>query len=238
MKKLLIANRGEIARRIIRTAHAMGIATVAVHSDADAGALHVREAGQACALGGNASADTYLRIDKLLAAAREAGADAVHPGYGFLSENADFAQAVIDAGLVWVGPPPQAIRQLGSKSAAKAIAQARSVPCLPGYYGDDQSDERLQAEAARIGLPLMVKAAAGGGGRGMRLVTDMAQLLPAVQSARSEAQSSFGSGELLLERALLSPPPCGSAGVWRRPWPGDPSGRARLLGSASAPEDH
>lgn len=205
MKKLLIANRGEIARRIIRTAHAMGIATVAVHSDADAGALHVREAGQACALGGNASADTYLRVDKLLAAARDTGADAVHPGYGFLSENADFAQAVIDAGLVWVGPPPQAIRQLGSKSAAKAIAQARSVPCLPGYYGEDQSDERLQAEAARIGLPLMVKAAAGGGGRGMRLVTDMAQLLPAVQSARSEAQSSFGSGELLLERALLSP---------------------------------
>jgi geranyl-CoA carboxylase alpha subunit len=156
-------------------------------------------------LGGNASADTYLRIDKLLAAAGATGADAVHPGYGFLSENADFAQAVIDAGLVWVGPPPSAIRQLGSKSAAKAIARERQVPCLPGYDGTDQSDERLLAEAQRIGLPLMVKAAAGGGGRGMRLVTDMAQVAAAVTSARSEALSAFGSGELLLERALLSP---------------------------------
>jgi geranyl-CoA carboxylase alpha subunit len=205
VKRLLIANRGEIARRIIRTAHAMGISTVAVYSDADAQALHVREATLAHALGGNASADTYLRIDKLLAAAQATGADAVHPGYGFLSENADFALAVIDAGLIWVGPPPEAIRQLGSKSAAKAIAQARGVPCLPGYYGADQSDATLLAEAQRIGLPLMVKAAAGGGGRGMRLVTDMAQLTAAVQGARSEALSAFGSGELLLERALLNP---------------------------------
>ncbi|MBC7434844.1 MAG: biotin/lipoyl-binding protein [Bdellovibrionales bacterium] len=205
MRRLLIANRGEIARRIIRTAHAMGIATVAVYSDADGQALHVSEATSARALGGNASADSYLRIDKLLAAAQAAGADAVHPGYGFLSENAEFAQAVIDAGLTWVGPPPEAIRQLGSKSSAKAIAQARGVPCLPGYYGADQSDARLLAEAERIGLPVMVKAAAGGGGRGMRLVTGMAHLEAAVQSARSEAQSAFGSGELLLERALLSP---------------------------------
>ncbi len=203
--KILIANRGEIARRIIRTAHAMGIATVAVYSDADAHALHVREATQAVALHGNASADTYLRIDKLLAAAKETGADAVHPGYGFLSENADFAQAVIDAGLIWVGPPPQAIRALGSKSAAKALAQSRGVPCLPGYYGADQSDARLLLEAQSIGLPLMVKAAAGGGGRGMRLVADMAEFTAAVQSARSEAQSAFGNGELLLERALLAP---------------------------------
>ncbi|CAN5682347.1 acetyl-CoA carboxylase biotin carboxylase subunit [soil metagenome] len=203
--RLLIANRGEIARRITRTAHAMGIATVAVYSDADAQALHVREATLAHALGGNASADSYLRIDKLIAAAAATGADAVHPGYGFLSENADFAQAVIDAGLTWVGPPPEAIRQLGSKSSAKAIAQARGVPCLPGYYGADQSDARLIDEAQRIGMPVMVKAAAGGGGRGMRLVTDMAQLEAAIQSARSEARSAFGSGELLLERALLSP---------------------------------
>ncbi|MBX3586368.1 MAG: carbamoyl-phosphate synthase large subunit [Ramlibacter sp.] len=203
--RLLVANRGEIARRIIRTAHAMGISTVAVYSDADAQALHVREATLAHALGGNASADTYLRIDKLLAAAAATGADAVHPGYGFLSENADFAQAVIDAGLTWVGPPPQAIRQLGSKSAAKAIAVAQGVPCLPGYHGADQSDARLAAEAQQIGLPLMVKAVAGGGGRGMRLVTDMVQFAPAVQSARSEALSAFGSGDLLLERALLSP---------------------------------
>ncbi len=183
----------------------MGISTTAVHSDADAQALHVREATSSFALQGNASADTYLRIDKLLAAAKATGADAVHPGYGFLSENADFAQAVIDAGLIWVGPPPAAIRQLGSKSAAKVIAQARGVPCLPGYHGSDQTDDRLMQEVERIGLPVMVKAAAGGGGRGMRLVTDMAQLVAAVHSARSESQSAFGSSELLLERALLNP---------------------------------
>ena len=209
IQRLLIANRGEIARRIMRTAHRMGIDTVAVYSDADAKALHVREATTAYALGGNASADCYLRVDKLIAAARANGADSVHPGYGFLSENADFAQAVIDAGLVWVGPPPQAIRTLGSKSSAKRLAQARGVPCLPGYQGSDdaesQSDARFEAEAQRIGFPVMVKAAAGGGGRGMRLVTEPAQLVAAVQSARSEAQSAFGSGELLLERALLEP---------------------------------
>jgi 3-methylcrotonyl-CoA carboxylase alpha subunit/geranyl-CoA carboxylase alpha subunit len=205
IRRLLIANRGEIARRVIRTAHRMGIATVAVYSDADASALHVREATSACALGGTASADTYLRIDKLIAAAQATRADAVHPGYGFLSENADFAQAVIDAGLVWVGPPPHAILALGSKSSAKELALARGVPCLPGYQGEDQSDERFAAEAQRIGFPVMVKAAAGGGGRGMRLVTQAAQLAAAVQSARSEAQSAFGSGELLLERALLAP---------------------------------
>lgn len=205
IRTLLIANRGEIARRIIRTAQRMGIATVAVHSEADATSLHVREATQAHALGGNASTDTYLRIDKILAAARATGADAVHPGYGFLSENADFAQAVIDAGLTWIGPPPAAIRALGSKSAAKRVAQQQGVPVLPGYHGADQSDERLQAEAQRIGVPLMVKAAAGGGGRGMRLVTDLAQFAEAVRSARSEALSAFGSGELLIERALLKP---------------------------------
>jgi geranyl-CoA carboxylase alpha subunit len=205
IRRLLVANRGEIARRIFRTAHALGMSTVAVYSDADAQALHVEEASASYALQGNASADTYLRIDKLLAAAKATGADAVHPGYGFLSENAEFAQAVMGAGLTWVGPPPEAIRQLGNKSAAKAIAQARGVPCLPGYYGDDQTDARLTAEAARIGLPLMVKAAAGGGGRGMRLVTNAGHLLAAVHSARSEAQSAFGSGELLLERALVNP---------------------------------
>ena len=205
ISRLLIANRAEIARRVMRTAHRIGLQTVAVYSDADAHGLHVGEATTAFALGGNASADTYLRIDKLIAAARAAGADAVHPGYGFLSENADFAQAVIDAGMVWVGPPPQAIRALGSKSSAKQIAQARGVPCLPGYQGEDQSDQRFSAEAQRIGFPVMVKAVAGGGGRGMRLVTQAAQLQGAVQSARSEAQSAFGSGELLLERALLEP---------------------------------
>ncbi|MBU0587380.1 MAG: ATP-grasp domain-containing protein [Gammaproteobacteria bacterium] len=205
MRCLLIANRGEIARRIIRSAHAMGLRTVAVYSEADADALHVQEASCAVALGGTRSADSYLRIDKLLAAARASGADAVHPGYGFLSENADFAQVVLDAGLTWVGPPPAAIRALGNKASAKALAQQHGVPCLPGYQGEDQSDARLIEEAGHLGYPLMVKAAAGGGGRGMRLVLAAAQLPAALQSARSEALSSFGSGELLLERALLQP---------------------------------
>jgi geranyl-CoA carboxylase alpha subunit len=205
IKNLLIANRGEIARRIMRTARAMGMQTVAVYSDADAGALHVHEAGSAFALGGISSVDSYLRIDKLIAAAKASGADAVHPGYGFLSENAAFADAVIAAGLTWVGPPPAAIRQLGSKSAAKQLATAQGVPCLPGYQGDDQSDGRFAAEAGRIGFPLMVKAVAGGGGRGMRLVHEAAQLLAALQGARSEALSAFGSEELLIERALQNP---------------------------------
>jgi 3-methylcrotonyl-CoA carboxylase alpha subunit/geranyl-CoA carboxylase alpha subunit len=203
--RLLIANRGEIARRVIGTAHHMGIQTVAVYSDADRDALHVHEADTAIALGGTLSADSYLRIDKLLAAAQATGANAVHPGYGFLSENAEFAQAVIDAGLTWVGPPPAAIRALGSKSAAKALAMNHGVPCLPGYFGADQSDATFTAHAQRLGLPLMVKAVAGGGGRGMRLVTDMTQLLPALQSARSEALAGFGNGDLLMERALLRP---------------------------------
>ncbi|WP_439519599.1 biotin carboxylase N-terminal domain-containing protein [Hydrogenophaga sp.] len=205
MKRLLIANRGEIARRVIRTAHAMGIDTVAVYSAPDAHALHVREATTAFALGGSSSADSYLRVDRLLAAARATGGDAVHPGYGFLSENADFAQAVIDAGLIWVGPPPAAIRALGSKSAAKALAESHGVPCLPGYFGSDQREETFIAEAERVGFPLMVKAVAGGGGRGMRLVTEAAQLKPALQSARSEALAGFANGDLLIERALLRP---------------------------------
>ncbi len=205
ISRLLIANRGEIARRIIRTAHRMGLATVAVYSDADAQALHVQEAGSAVALGGTLSADSYLRIDKLLAAAKTAGADAVHPGYGFLSENAAFAQAVLDAGLTWVGPPPAAIRALGNKASAKNLALQHNVPCLSGYQGQDQSDQRLAAEADKLGYPLMVKAAAGGGGRGMRLVLAPSLLQAALHSARSEALSSFGSDELLLERALLRP---------------------------------
>ena len=184
IKKLLIANRGEIARRVIRTAQRMGIETVAVYSDADAQSLHVREATQAVALGGNTSAESYLRIDKLIAAAQAAGADAVHPGYGFLSENANFAQAVVDAGLIWVGPPAAAIQALGNKSRAKELALSRDVPCLPGYNGstdaDGQSDSRFEREAQRIGYPLMVKAAAGGGGRGMRFVLEESSLMAAL----------------------------------------------------------
>ena len=213
IKKLLIANRGEIARRIIRTSQRMGIETVAVYSDADVKALHVREATCAMALNGNTSAESYLRIDKLIAAARTAGADAVHPGYGFLSENAEFAQSVVDAGLTWVGPPAAAIRALGNKSRAKELALSRGVPCLPGYNGstdvnsiaDGQSDERFVLEAKCIGYPLMVKATAGGGGRGMRLVMEKSALMAALHSARSEALSAFGSDELLIERALLQP---------------------------------
>ncbi|MCY7319730.1 MAG: carbamoyl-phosphate synthase large subunit [Ramlibacter sp.] len=203
MRRLLVANRGEIARRIVRTAQRLGMETVAVYSDADAGALHVREATVAHGLGGRAASESYLCIDKLIAAARSAQADAVHPGYGFLSENADFAQAVLDAGLLWVGPPPEAIRRLGNKSLARQLAQSLGVPVLPGYDGADWSDDRLALEAGRIGFPLMVKAAAGGGGRGMRLVHEPSQLAAAVHSAWSEALAAFGSDALLLERALL-----------------------------------
>ncbi len=205
MRRLLIANRGEIARRVIRTAHRMGMGTVAVFSEPDANALHVREAGRAFALGGASSAESYLRIDRLIEAARATGADALHPGYGFLSENADFAQAVIDARLTWVGPPPAAIRALGSKSAAKALAQAHGVPVLPGYFGADQRDGTFIAEAQRIGYPVMVKAVAGGGGRGMRFVTEAAQLPAALASARAEALAGFGSADLLIERAVQRP---------------------------------
>lgn len=205
LRRVLVANRGAIACRIFRTVHRLGLETVAVYSEADRSALHVREAMQARPLGGHGAADSYLRIDKVIAAARSSGADAVHPGYGFLSENADFAQAVADAGLTWIGPSPEAMRTLGSKARAKEVAYARGIPCLPGYHGADQSDERLLGAARDIGFPVMVKASAGGGGRGMRLVTDAAQLPAALKAARSEAQSAFGSGELLLERALPSP---------------------------------
>jgi len=205
IRRLLVANRSEIARRIIRTAARLGIQTVAVYADADAGALHVREATSAVALGGSASTDSYLSVDKLLAAAGAAGADAVHPGYGFLSENADFARAVLDAGLVWVGPDPAAMRVLGDKASGRQLARSLGVPTLAGYDGADQSDERFADEAARTGFPVMVKAAAGGGGRGMRLVRDAGQLAAALASARSEARSAFGSDVLLLERALLAP---------------------------------
>ncbi|NYT63048.1 ATP-grasp domain-containing protein [Alcaligenaceae bacterium] len=205
MKRILIANRGEIARRIIRTAHAMGIETVAVYSDPDSQALHVREATFAHALGGETSADSYLRFDKLLDAAQRTGADAIHPGYGFLSENAQFAEAVIQQGLCWIGPPPQAIRTLGNKAAAKALARTAGVPCLPGYDGQDQSQALLAAHAQQIGYPIMVKAVAGGGGRGMRLVSNPQAFADALTSAQSEALAGFGCDHVLLERALLSP---------------------------------
>ena len=204
---ILIANRGEIACRIIRTAHALGYACVAVYSDADAGAPHVRLADRAVRIGPPPVRESYLDPERLIAAARAAGADAVHPGYGFLSENDAFAQACQDAGLVFIGPSPAAIRAMGNKAAAKRAMLAAGVPCIPGFQDsseDGQSDGRLLAEAERIGLPLLIKAAAGGGGRGMRLVREVDALAAAITSARSESAGAFGSGELILERALLS----------------------------------
>ena len=203
--KVLIANRGEIALRVIRSAHAMGYRTVAVYSTADAHARHALQADQAVCIGAPAPRDSYLNIPAIIAAARLSGADAVHPGYGFLAENEDFAAACIDAGLVFIGPSPEAIRAMGDKAGAKALMIAAGVPCIPGWQGVDQSDERLAREAAGLGWPLMLKATAGGGGRGMRLVEREADFLAALRSARSEAKSAFGDDTMLLERAIGEP---------------------------------
>jgi len=202
---LLIANRGEIAVRIARSARRMGLRVVAVYSDADAGALHMRQADHAVRIGGPAPRDSYLSVPAILQAAQESGAQAVHPGYGFLAENAEFAQAVLDSGLVWVGPPPAAMRAMGDKARARQLMQVAGVPCIPGYDGDDQSDGTLRQEAARVGYPLMVKATAGGGGRGMRLVPNAEALDAALASARSEALAAFGASTLLLEQAIDQP---------------------------------
>ncbi|MBP7592967.1 MAG: acetyl-CoA carboxylase biotin carboxylase subunit [Chloroflexi bacterium] len=202
---ILIANRGEIACRIIRTCRSMGIRTVAVFSDADTQARHVLLADEAIHIGPSPVGDSYLAMDKIIAAAQRADAEAIHPGFGFLAENEAFAQAVIDAGLIFIGPTPAAMAAMGNKRAAKELAAAVGVPTVPGYSGADQSDGRFQQEAARIGYPLMVKAAAGGGGKGMRAVTDPAHLVEALASARREAQQAFGSGELLLEKLLVRP---------------------------------
>ncbi len=204
ISKLLIANRGEIAARVIRTARAMDIATVAVFSGADADAPYVRAADEAVALPGNAPADSYLNAEAIIAAARRTQADAVHPGYGFLSENAAFARACADAGLIFVGPPPQAIEAMGSKIAAKELMAAAGVPVLPSItiQGDQPPND---AEIKKIGFPLLVKAAFGGGGRGMRVVRDPADLEAAVASARREAAAAFGDGTVFLERYLDAP---------------------------------
>jgi 3-methylcrotonyl-CoA carboxylase alpha subunit len=203
-RRILIANRGEIACRIIATARRMGIATVAVHSAADAGARHVALADAAVAIGGAAPADSYLSIPRLIAAAREAGAEAVHPGYGFLSENAAFAEACRDAGLAFVGPSPQAIRAMGLKDAAKRRMAAAGVPVLPGFDAD-QDPAALAAAAAAIGWPVAVKAVAGGGGRGLRRVADAAGFAPALAAARAEARAAFGDDRVLVERWIERP---------------------------------
>ena len=205
IRSLLVANRGEIACRIFRTARRMGIRTIAVYSDADAAARHVREADEAVRIGPPPAAESYLDIQAIVGAARAAGAEAVHPGYGFLSENARFAQACLDAGLVFIGPPPAAIAAMGSKSLAKASVRAAGVPVLPGYDGARQDIAYLEERALEAGLPLIVKPAAGGGGKGMRVVQASEELREALTAARRLAQSAFGDGTLLIERYLPEP---------------------------------
>ena len=200
--KILIANRGEIACRVIRTARRMGYQTVAVFSDADRASPHVALADEAVHIGASPAAESYLSVNALSVAARKTGADAVHPGYGFLSENAGFAQACLDAGLVFIGPPPAAIEAMGDKALAKRRMLAAGVPCAPGYLGEDQSDGRLTQEALKLGFPLLVKAVAGGGGRGMRLVRQASEMAQALAGARREAQSTFGNGTVMLERLI------------------------------------
>ncbi len=200
MQRLLIANRGEIVCRIARTAQRLGITSIAVYSEADRNARHVRVADEAHYLGPAAAAESYLNIAKIIALAKRVGADAVHPGYGFLSENAAFAQACVEAGLIFVGPPASAIRAMGSKSASKAAMAAVGVPVAPGYHGEEQSPQRLMAEAQRVGFPLIIKASAGGGGKGMQVVNGAAEVAAAVESAQRLARTAFGDDRLLLER--------------------------------------
>jgi geranyl-CoA carboxylase alpha subunit len=202
---ILIANRGEIACRVIRTAKQLGYRTIAVYSEADAGAPHMQLADAAVCIGPGPVGESYLLADNILAAAASSGAEAIHPGYGFLSENAAFAEAVESAGLVFIGPTREAIDVMGNKAESKRRMIDAGVPCVPGYEGLDQSDKTLLAEGNKIDLPLMVKAAAGGGGRGMRLVHDYKELANAIKLARAEAESAFGSGELILEKAIIQP---------------------------------
>jgi 3-methylcrotonyl-CoA carboxylase alpha subunit len=205
IKSLLIANRGEIACRVIRTARRMGIRTVAVYSDADAKALHVRMADEAVHIGPSPPRESYLVGDKIIAAAKATKAEAIHPGYGFLSENADFAQAVIDAGLIWVGPKPASIRAMGLKDAAKKLMAEAGVPVTPGYLGEDQDPKRLKKESDAIGYPVLIKAVAGGGGKGMRRVDAAKDFDDALDSAKREAASAFGDDRVIIEKYILSP---------------------------------
>jgi acetyl/propionyl-CoA carboxylase alpha subunit len=204
-KSVLVANRGEIARRVFATARRMGLETVAVYSEADAGAAHVADADRAVPIGPAAARESYLVPEKIIAAAKASGAEAIHPGYGFLSENADFADAVVAAGLIWIGPPSAAIRAMGLKDAAKALMQKAGVPVTPGYLGEDQSEATLAKEAARIGFPVLIKAVAGGGGKGMRRVDDAAGFEAALGAARREAKASFGDDRVLLETYVTRP---------------------------------
>lgn len=204
-KKILIANRGEISCRITRTAHRLGIATVAVYSDADAAALHVQVANESVRLGPAPSRESYLCVDKIIAAARATGAEAIHPGYGFLSENAEFSRACREAGLVFIGPSPDAITAMGSKSGAKALMEKAGVPLIPGYHGDNQDGEFLLAQAKQMGFPVLLKASAGGGGKGMRAVHAENEFFEALQAAQREAQNAFGDDRMLIEKLLVEP---------------------------------
>ncbi len=203
--RILIANRGEIACRVIKTCRRLGIRTVAVHSEADANARHVRLADEAYCVGSAASRDSYLRADRIIEVAKRSGAQAVHPGYGFLSENEGFASACAEAGIVFIGPPVAAIRAMGSKSAAKALMQAAKVPLVPGYHGDDQSPAFLQQQADAIGYPVLIKASAGGGGKGMRIVEKREDFAASLASCQREAEASFGDKRVLIEKYLLRP---------------------------------
>ena len=203
--KILIANRGEIACRVIRSARRLGIATVAVYSDADRGAMHVELADEAWPIGPPPAQESYLNIGAILDVVRNSGAEAVHPGYGFLSENAEFAEACGSAGVTFIGPPASAIRAMGSKSAARALMQGSGVPLVPGYHGEDQDPARLVDEAERIGFPVLIKAAAGGGGRGMRLVTGAEEFAAALAAAKREAVGAFGDDRMLIEKYLSRP---------------------------------
>src|SRR5262245_22045919 len=205
IRSVLIANRGEIAVRIIRTCRSMGVETIAVHSDADASALHVREADRAIRIGEAPSSESYLRIDRVIDAARSAKVDAIHPGYGFLSQNGDFADACASAGILFIGPKGDVHRLMGDKKAARRQVSRRGVPVVPGYDGDDQQDERLVAEAKRIGFPLMIKPSRGGGGKGMHVTHSVAEFEAVLGRARRESASSFGSDVLVLERFVQKP---------------------------------
>ncbi|HEY6612321.1 MAG TPA: biotin carboxylase N-terminal domain-containing protein, partial [Pseudomonas sp.] len=202
---LLVANRGEIACRVMRTAKALGLTTVAVHSAIDRDARHAREADIRVDLGGAKPADSYLLVDKLIAAAKASGAQAIHPGYGFLSENASFARAIEAAGLIFLGPPASAIDAMGSKSAAKALMETAGVPLVPGYHGEAQDFETFRTAAEVIGYPVLLKATAGGGGKGMKVVERESELAEALASAQREAQSSFGDSRMLVEKYVLKP---------------------------------
>ena len=234
--KILIANRGEIACRVAATARRMGIRTVAVYSDADAHAKHVAACDEAVHIGGNAPKDSYLRWERIIEAAQATGAQAIHPGYGFLSENEDFARACAEAGLVFIGPPPSAIKAMGLKAESKQLMERAGVPLVPGYHGADQDPALLQAEADRIGYPVLIKASAGGGGKGMRAVDKAEDFAAALASCQREAQQQLRRRRGADREVRAAPAPHRDPGVRRHPGQLRLPVRARLLGAAPPPE--